>query len=143
MSVEIVRTARGTFAPGHSGNLEGGRVTVAARAKRRLERAVARQVNRPACSQAIADKLVAGMKDPDEFPVAARLGFDRVWPVPQKHELSGPDGGPIEIVGTEARMRLAEDFGETFPDDQALVLDADDTSVPSGDQRDVGVDGET
>ena len=125
MSVDVVRSPNGTFAPGHTGNPKGG--APRRTGQRRIAKAVEGRL-KLACAQEIADGLVAGMLDPDGLPVAARIAFDRIWPAKTALELSGPGGGPVEILGASERTRLADLLGETFPDDQVLDLQDDDAA---------------
>jgi hypothetical protein len=129
VSVEIARRADGTFPPGQSGNPKGGAAHAIAR--RRIGKALDRRL-KVECAEEIADGLVAGMLDPDGLPVAARIAFDRVWPAKTALELSGPGGGPVEILGVSERDRLASLLGETFPDDQVIDLQDDDATSSSG-----------
>ena len=129
MSVEIARRANGTFPPGQSGNPRGGAAHAIAR--RRIGKAVDRRL-KAECAEKIADGLVAGMLDPDGLPVAARIAFDRIWPAKTALELSGPGGGPVEILGASERSRLADLLGQTFPDDTVIDLQDDDAATGSG-----------
>jgi hypothetical protein len=71
------------------------------------------------------------MLDPDGLPVAARIAFDRVWPVKGTLEVSGPGGGPVEILGVDERMRLADLLGEEIPEGEILTEeDPDGPATP-------------
>jgi hypothetical protein len=69
------------------------------------------------------------MLDPDGLPVAARIAFDRVWPAKTGLEISGPDGGPLEILSVDERGRLAALFGEEVPEGEILTEEDPDGSA--------------
>jgi hypothetical protein len=98
---------------------------------RRVEKAVALRLDLP-CAQKIADGLVAGMLDPDGLPVAARIAFDRIWPAKTALELSGPDGGPVEISSQDQWARLAHGFGEAIEEGAGMVIDEPDPDAEPG-----------
>lgn len=111
LDVEIVRTERGTFASGQSGNPDGGRAHKPARA--RILHAVEVRLEHDECAEDAADKLVEGMLDPDGKPVAARLAYERLWPVVSKHEhaLPAPPGESEEQWAALAEKAEAEVLG--------------------------------
>ena len=112
------RTPEGRFAPGHSGNPLGAGIHIV---KRRVTKALEAKLKDPDC-QEIAEALLAGMKSPDELPVAARIAFARVWPEIAKHELSGPDGGPVAVSSAQLWADVAEAARSEVPDVETVAL---------------------
>jgi len=74
------------------------------------------------CAQTIAGNLVEAMKDPDGKPVAAKIAFDRFWPTVAKHELSGPDGGPVALTSAQLWADVAEAASGEVPDVEEVAL---------------------
>jgi hypothetical protein len=129
VDLEIARRLNGTFSPGQSGNPKGGAAHAIAR--RRIGKAIDKRI-KVACAEEIAEGLVAGMLDPDGLPVAARIAFDRVWPTKTALELSGPAGGPLEILSVDERSRLASLLGEEIPEGTFLAAEDPDGSTAPG-----------
>lgn len=99
-----VRTAKGTFAKGTSGN-PGGR-----------HKGVAEVVDLARSHSAMAISTLASIAQNPKAPEAARISasvalLDRAWGKPvQMAELTGKDGGPIEtadVSAVEVARRLA------------------------------------
>ena len=115
------RRTDGTFGPGNHASPRGA----AGNGKRRILKSVERMIGEPFCAETIAEGLVEAMLSPDDKPVAAKIAFDRVWPVVGKHEITGPAGGPIEILGVDERLRLARYFDAEISEGEILDLEPD------------------
>jgi hypothetical protein len=124
--LEVVRNADGTV---RSGVLSpGGRGgNPLAKMERRLYAELAREAVERKTWPKVAERMLECLENPDSTdPLAAlfvRETLARVAPVVAKHELSGTDGGPVEIASRDQWARLADGFGEEIPAGSELVVE--------------------
>ena len=121
MALEIVRNANGTIAKGYTGNPLGRPGNPRTRIMKRIDTRLEQLMKDGHSVEDFAEQVIQALADPTKDPDLRRYALDRIWPAVAKHELTGADGGPVEIESKEQWARLAEGFGREVPVDTGLA----------------------
>jgi hypothetical protein len=117
VSTAVQREPNGHWVAGTSGNPSGSNQWtereswLKRRAEARLDSRSQELLTDPVCVETIVQNLIKAMECPEELPLSAKIAFERLWPVIQKHELS-TDGGSAEDSSASQWDELADRAGE-------------------------------
>ncbi len=126
MSAELVRNELGQVVSGVLGP-NGSRGDPLTRIKRRLDIRLEKLFEERNSVEEFAEAAAEAFENPEKNPLLLQQILTRIWPAPQKHEISGRDGGPIEVASAREWASLAEDFGEEVA---SLAEHAEGSSEP-------------
>ncbi len=117
---EVLRDAEGKILEGSGGiNPWGKTGSPELRLQRRFWKRLEHLAKERNTVEGLVEQSLEALDDKDVDPKLRAELLPRVLgPVVTKHELSGADGGAIEVRSAEAVARLAAEFGEAVAEDE-------------------------